>query len=178
MANLKAPLSVKEVEQLKSEGSHAVGGVPGLLLQVTSGGRSWIYRYTFEGLRKKIGLGPYSALSLRDAREQAQEFALRIRAGVDPSEEKKLARLEAQASIDSDDDSRAHTDSETNDESGPPAAPAVLAPSLDLQRLRSPVHPGTPRRLGQCKTRGTVAKHARSLCGASNRTAQSKRDNS
>ena len=83
MANLKAPLSVKEVEQLKSEGSHAVGGVPGLLLQVTSGGRSWIYRYTFEGLRKKIGLGPYSALSLRDAREQAQEFALRIRAGVE-----------------------------------------------------------------------------------------------
>ena len=64
MANLKSPLSVNELEQLRDQGLHAVGGVPGLLLKVSSGGRSWIYRHTFEGLRKKVGLGPFTTLGL------------------------------------------------------------------------------------------------------------------
>lgn len=35
MANVKVPLTVKEVEQLKAPGVHSVGGFPGLCLQVT-----------------------------------------------------------------------------------------------------------------------------------------------
>ena len=98
MANLKSPLSVKEVEHLRSDGLHAVGGVPGLLLQVSPGGRSWIFRYTFEGLRKKVGLGPCTALGLREARELAQDFSLKIRSGIDPGEIKKLERVDARSS--------------------------------------------------------------------------------
>jgi len=112
MANLKSPLSVKEVEQLRSDGLHAVGGVPGLLLQVSPGGRSWIYRYTFEGLRKKVGLGPCTSLGLREARELAQDFSLKIRSGIDPGEIKKLERVDARSSRSSNHDSSAGHESE------------------------------------------------------------------
>ena len=112
MANLKSPLSVKEIEQLRSDGLHAVGGVPGLLLQVSPGGRSWIYRYTFEGLRKKVGLGPCTSLGLREARELAQDFSLKIRSGIDPGEIKKLERVDARSSRSSNHDSSAGHESE------------------------------------------------------------------
>jgi len=99
MANLKSPLSVKELEQLRDQGLHAVGGVPGLLLKVSSGGRSWIYRYTFEGLRKKVGLGPLTTLGLREARELARDLSLKIREGIDPCEIKKVESVETRSSL-------------------------------------------------------------------------------
>jgi integrase len=110
MANLKNPLSVKELEQLRDQGLHAVGGVPGLLLKVSSGGRSWIYRYTFEGLRKKVGLGPLTTLGLREARELARDLSLKIRAGIDPCEIKKVESVETRSSL------SAHQDASTRDD--------------------------------------------------------------
>lgn len=89
MANVKVPLTVKEVEQLKATGVHSVGGFPGLCLQVTpSGGRSWILRYTIGGQRKKIGLGSFPSVSLRESREKAQSISNQIRAGIDPANAK------------------------------------------------------------------------------------------
>jgi integrase len=72
---------------------HAVGGVSGLLLQVTpSGAKSWILRTLVGGKRRPIGLGGYPDVSLADARKKAQEVKEKIAQGIDPVEERKAAR--------------------------------------------------------------------------------------
>jgi integrase len=56
-----------------SEGFIADGG--GLYISVHSKERkSWIFRYTFGGKRKEMGLGPYPAVSIADARQKAAEL--------------------------------------------------------------------------------------------------------
>jgi integrase len=56
------------------EGRHAVGGVSGLILQVSdTGARSWILRtVTKEGVRRWIGLGSYEHTTLAVARDLAR----------------------------------------------------------------------------------------------------------
>jgi len=88
------PISVKELEQLKTTGLHTVGCVAGLVLQVTPTSRSWLFRYTALGVRKKIGLGPYPAISLKAARDAAIEIQNKIRLGIDPAQQKKAAQAE------------------------------------------------------------------------------------
>lgn len=72
---------------------HAVGGVSGLLLQVTpTGSKSWILR-TFVGeKRRDIGLGGYPDVSLADARIKAQAAKEQIELGFDPVETKRTAK--------------------------------------------------------------------------------------
>jgi integrase len=69
---------------------HPVGGVAGLLLQITpSGAKSWIYRTTVGGKRRSIGLGGYPDVTLSQARDLARERKATIRSGIDPVEEQK-----------------------------------------------------------------------------------------
>ena len=79
---------------------HPVGGVAGLLLQVTPlGGRSWIYRTVVDGKRQNIGLGGFPEISLSDARNKARAIREDIQRGINPKEQRKadrLARLDAQ----------------------------------------------------------------------------------
>lgn len=71
----------------------AVGGVSGLLLQVTpNGAKSWVLRTVFGGQRRAIGLGAYPEISLAAARDRAREAKDRIERGIDPIAEKKAAR--------------------------------------------------------------------------------------
>lgn len=66
------------------EGSHAVGGVSGLYLQIIGGSRVWMFRYLFMRHRRKMGLGSYPAVTLTAAREAARA-ALALRdSGIDP----------------------------------------------------------------------------------------------
>ncbi|MFJ1291785.1 tyrosine-type recombinase/integrase [Paracoccus yeei] len=66
---------------------HAVGGVQGLLLQITAtGGRSWIMRARMAGGRKHFGLGSYPEISLAEARRRAADVRDAIKAGADPAE--------------------------------------------------------------------------------------------
>lgn len=66
---------------------HPVGGVPGLLLQITAGGgRSWIMRVRIAGKRKHFGLGSYPEIPLAEARERARDIREAIRTGADPAE--------------------------------------------------------------------------------------------
>lgn len=98
------PLSAVEVKRLthatsKDGGSynalHPVGGVAGLLLQVTpSGAKSWIYRAVVGIKRRNIGLGGYPAVTLAKAREKAQEMRDTIQQGIDPVVQRKEARRE------------------------------------------------------------------------------------
>lgn len=91
-------LSPIEVKRLGHPGrggnvTFAVGGVSGLLLQVTpNGGRSWLLRAAVAGKRREIGLGGYPDVMLAQARERAREAKDKIREGIDPVEERKAAR--------------------------------------------------------------------------------------
>ncbi len=81
-----------EVSRLRAEGSHAVGGVPGLYLHIVGGSRSWVYRYLFMRQRRRMGLGSYPLVSLAEAREAARS-ALKLRnSGVDPLKARAEAR--------------------------------------------------------------------------------------
>lgn len=72
---------------------HAVGGVSGLLLQVTpTGAKTWLLRTKVGAKRRSIGLGGFPDVSLADARKKAQLLKDKIAEGIDPVEEKKATR--------------------------------------------------------------------------------------
>ncbi|UVC08664.1 integrase arm-type DNA-binding domain-containing protein [Rhizobium sp. TH2] len=82
------------VNRLRHPGKHAVGGVSGLLLQVTpSGARSWLLRVAIDGKRREHGLGPFPEVSLAEARERARKAKREIYDGVNPIERNRQARL-------------------------------------------------------------------------------------
>ncbi len=70
-----------------------VGGVSGLMLQITTnGGKSWLLRTMVGGKRREIGLGAYPEISLSEARDKARAAKSSIRQGNDPIEERKIAK--------------------------------------------------------------------------------------
>lgn len=91
-------MSALEVKRLTHPGGRhnavvAVGGVPGLLLQILpSGVKTWILRATVGTSRRDIGLGGYPEVSLSAARDRAREARDMIRRGIDPVEERKAAK--------------------------------------------------------------------------------------
>ena len=82
-----------QVSRLNSPGTHRVGGVAGLLLQISpTGGRSWILRAAVGGRRRDIGLGGFPDVTLARAREKARELREQIAAGTDPIELRRAER--------------------------------------------------------------------------------------
>lgn len=72
---------------------HSVGGVSGLLLQVTpTGAKSWVYRTRIGGKRRSIGLGGFPDVPLAQARDKAREMRDKIADGIDPVEERNEKR--------------------------------------------------------------------------------------
>lgn len=93
MPKIAKELSAAQVQRLKRPGLHAVGGVAGLLLQVTAtGARSWILRVMVGGRRRDLGLGGYPSTSLAQARERAREARELVWKGCDPIAERKALR--------------------------------------------------------------------------------------
>lgn len=81
----KRPLTAKFVRSVRATGKYYDGPGRGLYLRVTSTGyKYWETRLTVNGRRRTRGLGPYPALSLKEAREQAQELRIRVRKGENP----------------------------------------------------------------------------------------------
>lgn len=75
-------------------GDHADGKIAGLAFRVReTGGRSWAYRYRFNGRLQRYTLGPYPALGLAAARSAAREARKAIALGKDPQGEKRASRL-------------------------------------------------------------------------------------
>ncbi|KAB8180169.1 DUF4102 domain-containing protein [Lysobacter maris] len=92
MPKIATELSALQVKRIARPGLHAVGGVAGLMLQVSrTGSRSWILRAMVGGKRRDIGLGG-AGVSLAEARQRAREARAEIWAGVDPVAERAARR--------------------------------------------------------------------------------------
>lgn len=93
MPKIARELSELAVRRLTAPGRHAVGGVPGLHLQITpTGARSWTLLAMVGGKRREMGLGAYPEVPLKDAREAARKARQDVREGRDPIAERKAAR--------------------------------------------------------------------------------------
>lgn len=98
MPKVSVELGALAVSRLTKPGFHFVGFVPGLVLNVTAtGARSWILRARVGGKRRDMGLGPYPAVSLAEARRKAQEAREAIGKGADPVGERQATRSAAKA---------------------------------------------------------------------------------
>lgn len=70
------------------------------LLVKESGARSWVYRFMLNGKSRDIGLGAAGpdGISLSDARDARDALRLKVKAGIDPLEERKREAADAVAS--------------------------------------------------------------------------------
>src|SRR5258708_23577467 len=98
MALFVGRLTALKVLKVKKPGMYADGA--GLYLQVTGDAnahvaKSWIYRFTFRGRAREMGLGSLSTFSLAEARVKAAECRRLTYEGVDPIELRKAARTKA-----------------------------------------------------------------------------------
>jgi integrase len=76
-------LNALTVSRARKPGYWGDGG--GLYLQVTGiKAKSWIYRFMLAGRRREMGLGPYPAVSLADARAKAARARSLVKQGRDP----------------------------------------------------------------------------------------------
>jgi integrase len=76
-------LSAAKVEKTTKAGMYGDGG--GLWLQVRAPHvKSWIFRYSFNGKVRAMGLGPVGTISLADARRRAAEARALLLDGKDP----------------------------------------------------------------------------------------------
>lgn len=84
-------LSALAVEKLKSPGTYSDGA--GLVVKVSdTGAKSYMLRYMVNGRARWMGLGPCLDVSLTEARELASIARKKIRAGVDPIDERKAEK--------------------------------------------------------------------------------------
>lgn len=78
---------------------HAVGGVAGLHIQITTTeSKSWILRTKVGMKRRDFGLGGYPETGLSMARDKAREYKRKISEGIDPTLERNKLKAELIAS--------------------------------------------------------------------------------
>lgn len=93
MARTTGKLTALKAQRLTAAGMHADGD--GLYLQITgAGAKSWIYRFSLAGRAREMGLGPFSALGLAEARDEAEKCRRLRNDGVDPIEARKARRTD------------------------------------------------------------------------------------
>ena len=106
LAQNKAALVYKNA--MPRDKDYTISDGQGLTLLVPrTGVKQWVFRYTYNGKQKKIAIrGGFPAVSVADARSQAEEFHVHLRNGIDPIElrrkvdqeiEKKEAETQADA---------------------------------------------------------------------------------
>ena len=76
---------------------HKLADGRGLYVLVTArGARLWKWKYRFNGVERKLSLGSYPEVSLKQARDAVTEQRALLAAGIDPSSAKRIKRLEAE----------------------------------------------------------------------------------
>jgi integrase len=92
-------LSDRAVRQAKATGTaYTLGDIDGLSLNISAhGGKSWHFRYYWLGKQKRISLGTYPEISLREARLARDEARTLLAQGANPKfhrqQERRAARL-------------------------------------------------------------------------------------
>lgn len=82
----------------KQPGKHADGG--GLwFYKRTDGGAQWVLRYTLYSRRHEMGLGSFPAVSLKEARQDAEKWRAVVRTGTDAIKERERQRREAERNM-------------------------------------------------------------------------------
>lgn len=82
----------------KEPGKYSDGG--GLWFHKrTDGGAQWFLRYTIFGRRHEMGLGPYPAVSLGEARQEAEKWQAIVRQGKDAIKERERLRRDAEQNL-------------------------------------------------------------------------------
>lgn len=80
-------LTYAAVKAASKSGRHSDGG--GLYLQVSpSGTKSWLFMWKKDGKRTAMGLGPWPAISLAEARQKAEDCRSLVAKGLDPLAER------------------------------------------------------------------------------------------
>jgi integrase len=94
-------LTAKEVASAAAKKTRsAICDGAGLWLQTTTGGASWLYKYTsVSGRPRSVGLGPYPDCTLAMARDRRLQAARQRLAGIDPQTAKHEVKAKAQAVI-------------------------------------------------------------------------------
>jgi len=66
----------------------------GLYLEVVpAGGKWWRFKYRFAGKEKRISLGIYPDVGLKEARDKRDDARKQVAAGIDPGEARKAAKI-------------------------------------------------------------------------------------
>ena len=87
-------LTALAVSKIRTQGYHAVGGVPGLYLQIAgTEARSWVFKFMLSGKSREMGLGSTDAVTLAEARGKASECRKLLAAGSDPLEARNAVRM-------------------------------------------------------------------------------------
>src|SRR5215204_3564425 len=87
-------LTAVALAKLAKPGRYAVGD--GAYLQIALGGtRAWVFRYQRDGKARHMGLGPYSLVTLAEAREKARAARRSLLDGHDPLESRAARRAQA-----------------------------------------------------------------------------------
>ncbi len=89
------PLSETTVRKAKPTGKQVrLFDSGGLYLEISpKGGKYWRLKYRFAGRERRLALGVYPTVSLRDARNLRDEARLKLAKGIDPGIEKKSQRI-------------------------------------------------------------------------------------
>lgn len=96
-AKLLPPMPLNDIacKQAKPrEKAYKLADAKGLYLEVApSGGKWWRLKYRIGGKEKRISLGVYPEVSLKEAREKCDVARKQIASGIDPSDQRKAAKL-------------------------------------------------------------------------------------
>lgn len=87
-------LSDTTVRQARITGNdYSLGDTDGLALNVTArGGKIWYFRYYWAGKQKRMSLGSYPQISLKEARGRRDEARALVAQGINPYEHRKQQR--------------------------------------------------------------------------------------